>query len=80
MREEEEETANQDHLTQAAEEWDRLADDEIRRFETGIQDCKQIADARAALYRRTAKALRIRRDTGIEVCACCLKPFKDHRG
>jgi hypothetical protein len=70
-------TDARDWLTQEAAQWDRLADDEILKFKTGIQDCEQIADARAALYRRTAKALRIRRDTGKEICACCLKPFKD---
>jgi hypothetical protein len=64
-----------ENLTQAADHWDRLADDEIRAFQLGIQSCKQVADARADSYRRTAKALRIQRDTGTAVCSCCFKPF-----
>lgn len=29
----------------------------------------------ANMYRRTARSIEIQMETGIAVCACCLKPF-----
>ena len=65
-------------LTEAAARWRALAADEIKAVESGIQQCRTVAEARADLYERTAQALEIQRDTGIAVCVCCHKCLSDH--
>lgn len=62
-------------LTAAAEWWRKLASDEIRAYELGIQTNKGTAEFRAWVYERTAKAIEIERDTGVSVCSCCHKPL-----
>lgn len=61
-------------LDTAISAWATLADDEDRAASLGLTH-PSVAKARAAIYRRTVKALEIQRDTGIAVCSCCHKPF-----
>lgn len=63
-------------LQEAIDHWYMLADQEewyIANNLTHGSDASFIA--RAETYRRTAKALEIKRDTGVAVCSCCFKPF-----
>jgi hypothetical protein len=56
--------------------WLKLADDEERMIELGLTyGSAEPFIARAETYRRAAKAIEIKRDTGVGVCSCCFKPF-----
>lgn len=59
----------------SAQHWEKLANEEADR-RTWDKHCVQSASqAREALYRRTAEAIRLRIKTGKPHCACCLKPM-----
>lgn len=62
-----------DKINESIEHWNMLADTEDCMIRDGVSMCHQASRARAELYRRTAKALRIERDTGDPVCVCCHK-------
>lgn len=64
------------NLTAAAAHWRKLAADELRAYELGVQTCKSTAEYRSWIYERTAKALEIERDTGVAVSSCSHKPLR----
>lgn len=62
----------QEHI----DEWRALAQESDRRaaYEDGRGSSGVAHHNRAELYRRTATALEMERDTGRPHCVCCLKP------
>jgi len=74
-------TGREDELEASALHWEKLADAEIEKEAWDIKvgvfsgEGHSPYQSRAETYRRAAKALRIQKETGVAVCACCFKPF-----
>jgi len=66
-------------LEQHAADWDALAADQERFAVNGVALIPEVAKNKAAIYRRTAEALRIEARTGVAVCACCHKTADQRR-
>ena len=63
-------------LQDAINHWYELADNEEYMITNNLTcGSAKVFHVRADMYRRTAKALEIQRDTGIAVCSCHHKPF-----
>lgn len=70
---------NEKTLEEHAADWDALAAEQERFAVNGVALIPEVAKNKAALYRRTAEALRIEAKTGVAVCACCHKTAAQRR-
>jgi hypothetical protein len=68
--------SKREELLAAREAWSNLAEQESQAAILGIKHPLTAAACRDA-YLRTVKAIDIQLETGVAVCSCHFKPFKE---